>query len=141
MADFDEFKAYFEPKGYRMGYLATVGARGRPALRPVTFFLSGRKLYFCTTTGDAKVKQIRKDRRLEICIPVNRGRWRGYYRIAGDADLVKDRRARQRVAKNFPAVEKHWEGPHDPNLTIVEVKRAASRYLPPGKAAEVDVKL
>jgi general stress protein 26 len=141
VADFDDFKTYFEPKGYKLGYLATVGARGRPTLRPVTFFLSGRKLCFCTTTGDAKVQQMRKDRRVEICIPVNRGRWRGYYRITGDAALVKDPRARRRVAKGFPAVEKHWDGPQDPNLTMVEIKRAASRYLQPGKPTEVVVKL
>jgi uncharacterized pyridoxamine 5'-phosphate oxidase family protein len=141
VAAFDDFKTYFQPKGYKMGYLATVGSRGRPTLRPVTFFLDGKKLYFCTTTGEAKVKQIRKDRRVEICIPVNRGRWRGYYRIAGDAALVTDSRVRKRLAKNFPAVDKHWDGPLDPNLTVVEIKRAASRYLPPGKSAEVDVKL
>lgn len=141
MADFDDFKAYFEPKGYKTGYLATVGGRGRPTLRPVTFFLSGKKLCFCTTTGDAKVSQMQKDRRVEICIPVNRGRWRGYYRIAGDADFATDPNTRKRIGDNFPAVEKHWAGPQDTNLTIVEIRRAASRYLPPGKSAEVDVKL
>jgi len=142
MADFSVFKKYFEPKNNKTGYFATIAARGRPTLRPVSFFLVGRKICFNTYSGDAKVKQIKKNPHVEVCIPVNRGRWRGYYRIAGDAGLVNEPPVRKRIFKKYPyAAEGYWEGPEDPNLAIVVVKAEASRYLPPGKYKEVEVNL
>lgn len=142
MADSAVFKKYFEPKNNKTGYLATVAGRGRPTLRPVSFFLVGKKICFCTWSGDAKVKQIKKNPHVEVCIPVNRGRWRGYYRIAGAAELVTAPAARKRIFNKVPyAAEGYWEGADDPRLAIVVVKAEASRYLPPGKNKEVEVNL
>jgi general stress protein 26 len=142
VADFGTFKEYFVERGHKTGYLATVAGRGRATVRPVTFFLVGLKLYFCTFAGEAKVKQIKKNPHVEVCIPVNRGRWRGYYRIVGVAEIVSDRDARRRVFRKVPyPTDKYWDGVDDPNLVIVQVKRDKNRYLPPGKAGEVDVKL
>ncbi|NIT36512.1 MAG: pyridoxamine 5'-phosphate oxidase family protein [candidate division Zixibacteria bacterium] len=142
MGDFPAFKKYFEPKNNKTGYLATIARRGQPTLRPVSFFLVGRKICFSTYSGDAKVKQIKKNPHVEVCIPVNRGRWRGYYRIAGAAELVADPAARKTIFKKGPyAAEGYWEGADDPRLAIVVVKAEASRYLPPGKYKEVEVNL
>jgi general stress protein 26 len=142
MADFDVFKKYFEPKKSKTGYLATIAGRGRATLRPVTFFLAGKKICFCTWPSEAKVKQIKKNPHVEVCIPVNRGRWRGYYRIAGAAELVTDPAARKRIFKKVPyATEGYWEGADDPRLAVVVVKAEASRYLPPGKNKEAEVNL
>ena len=142
MADFDVFKNYFQPKGHRTGYLATIVGRGRPTLRPVTFFLVGRKLYFATWPAEAKTTQIKKNPRVEVCIPVNRGRWRGYYRVAGVAELVKDNKDVRRIYRQIPyRKEQYWDGPDDPRVTIVRIKPETSRFLPPGKDDELDVKL
>jgi len=142
MADFDTFKKYFGRKNNKTGYLATIAGRGRPTLRPVSFFLLGKKIYFCTYSGDAKVKQIKKNPNVEVCIPVNRGRWRGYYRIAGEAGLLTDPAARKRLFRKIPyPTEGFWKGADDPKFAAVEIKRVASRYLPPAKYQEVAVKL
>jgi uncharacterized pyridoxamine 5'-phosphate oxidase family protein len=142
MADFDTFKKYFGRENNSTGYLATIAGRGRPTLRPVSFFLIGRKIYFCTYAGDAKIKQIKKNPHVEVCIPVNRGRWRGYYRIAGEAVLVTDAAARKRLFRKIPyPTGGFWEGAEDPKFAAVEVKPVASRYLPPAKYQEFDVKL
>ena len=142
MAGFDTFKKYFEPKNDKTGYLATIAGQGRPTLRPVSIFLVGRKICFCTGTDDAKVKQLEKNPRVEVCIPVNRGRWRGYYRVAGDAQLVKDAASRRRIFKKIPyRAEEFWKGPDDPLFTAVLIKPQKSRYLAPGKFQEADAKL
>ena len=142
MADFDTFKKYFGRKNNKTGYLATIAGRGRPTLRPISFFLLGKKIYFCTYSGDAKVKQIKKNPNVEVCIPVNRGRWRGYYRIAGEAGLLTDPAARKRFFGKIPyPTEGFWKGADDPKFAAVEIKRVASRYLPPAKYQEVAVKL
>lgn len=142
MADFDTFKKYFGRKNNKTGYLATIAGRGRPTLRPVSFFLIGKKVYFCACSGDVKVKQIKRTANVGVCIPVNRGRWRGYYRIAAEAVLVTDAAARKRLFRKIPyPTEDFWEGPDDPRFAAVEVKSVASRYLPPAKYQEVDVKL
>ena len=135
MADFVTFKGYFVERGHKTGYLATVAGRGRATVRPVTFFLVGRKLYFCTFAGEAKVKQIKKNPHVEVW-------WRGYYRNVGVAEIVSDRDARRRILRKVPyPTDKYWDGVDDPSLVIVRVKPDKSRYLPPGKSAEVDVKL
>lgn len=142
MADFAVFKKHFGPKNIKIGYLATLATRGRPTLRPVSFFLVGNKICFCTGSGNAKVKQIKKNPHVEVCVPVNRGRWRGYYRIAGAAELVSEPTVRKKIFKKVPfAAEGYWEGPDDPRLAIVVVKAEASRYLPPGKYEEAEVDL
>lgn len=142
MADFDKFKKYFGPKNNKTGYLATIAGRGRPTLRPVSFFVVAKKIYFCTYSGDAKIKQIKKNPHVEVCIPVNRGRWRGYYRVAGDAELITDPAARKRIFRKIPYVtEGYWTGPDDPRFTAVVIKTQKSRYLAPGKIQETDAKL
>ncbi len=142
MADFDIFRKYFEPKKYKTGYVATIAGRGRPTLRPVSIFLVGRDIYFCTGTGNAKVKQLAKDPRVEVCIPVTRSRWRGYYRITGCARIIKDARARLRIFKKIPyAAEEYWKGADDPAFTAVAIKPRRSRYLAPGQTHETDAKL
>jgi uncharacterized pyridoxamine 5'-phosphate oxidase family protein len=142
VTDFDIFKKYFQPKNNKTGYLATIAGRGRPTLRPVSFFLVGKKIYFCTNSRDAKVKQIKRNPNVEVCIPVNRGRWRGYYRIAAKAELLMNLAARKRIFRRIPyATEGFWKGADDPKFAAVEIKRVASRYLPPAKFEEVDAKL
>jgi uncharacterized pyridoxamine 5'-phosphate oxidase family protein len=142
VADFAVFKKYFGSKNIKVGYLATLAARGRPTLRPVSFFLVAKKICFCTGAGTAKVKQIKKNPHVEVCVPINRGRWRGYYRIAGTAELVTDPAARKRIFKKVPyATEGFWEGPDDPRLAVVVVKAEASRYIPPAKYEEVEANL
>ena len=142
MTDFKTFKGYFGAKGHKTGYLATIAGRGRPTLRPVTFFLVGRKMYFCTWPAEAKTKQIKKNPHVEISLPVEKGKSSGYYRIAGVAEIVSDKRAVRRIFKQIPyPTEKYWNGPDDPRLTVILIKPEASRYLPPGKDQELDVKL
>jgi uncharacterized pyridoxamine 5'-phosphate oxidase family protein len=142
VADFETFKKYFGTKNNKTGYLATIASRGRPTLRPVSFFLIGKKVYFCTYSGDAKIKQIKRNANVEVCIPVNRGRWRGYYRIAAKAELLTTPAARKRIFRKIPyATEGFWKGTGDPKFAAVEIKPVASRYLPPAKFEEVDVEL
>jgi general stress protein 26 len=142
MVGFGTFKKYFEPKNNKTGYLATIVGRGRPTLRPVSIFLVGRKICFCTGTDNAKVKQLEKNAHVEVCIPVNRGRWRGYYRIAGEAELIPDRALKGRIFKKLPfRAEEFWKGADDPNFTAVVIKPQKSRYLAPGRFQEADVKL
>ena len=53
MSDFDVFRKYFETKNNRTGYLATIAGRGRPTLRPASFFLVGKNFHFCAYADDA----------------------------------------------------------------------------------------
>jgi general stress protein 26 len=119
-----------------------MAGRGRPTVRPVTFFLVGRRIYFCTWPGEAKTKQIKKNPRVEICLPVNKGKKQGYYRIAGVAEVVTDKRSVRRVFKQVPySTDKYWDGPDDPRLTVILIKPEDSRYMVPGTDPELDVKL
>jgi uncharacterized pyridoxamine 5'-phosphate oxidase family protein len=142
VADFDTFKKYFSPGNEKVGYFATIAARGRPTLRPVSFFLVGRNICFCTGADNAKIKHLKKNRHVEVCIPVNRGRWRGYYRLAGKAALVTEPRGRKRILRRVPyPLETYWDGPDDSRLAVVVISAERSRYLSPGQHAEVNVKL
>jgi uncharacterized pyridoxamine 5'-phosphate oxidase family protein len=140
--DTDEFKSYFAPKGGKTGYLATVATRGRAAVRPVTFFLVGREVFFCTGAADAKIEQLKKNANVEVCIPVNRGRFRGYYRLTGEAEIIAAPRLRNKVLKHVPyPIENHWASADDPALALVRVNARAARYLAPGRSREKEVTL
>lgn len=142
MADFDTLKSYFGTGNHALGYLATLTARGRPTLRPVSFFLAGRKVCFCTGADNAKILEIKENPRVEVCLPVKRGRRQGYYRLAGKAARVTDRRTRKLILRRVPyRLETYWEGPDDSRLAVVVLTLERSRYLPPGQLDETDVKL
>lgn len=142
MPDFDTLKSYFGAGNEIVGYIATLAAPGRPTLRPVSFFLAGRKICFCAGADNAKIAQIEKNPYVEICLPVNRSPRQGYYRLAGRADIVSAPRTRKRILRHVPYnIEDYWDGPDDPRLAVVVLSVKISRYLEPGELAESDVKL
>ncbi len=125
-----------------MGYLATIAGRSRPTLRPVSFFLAGRKICFCTGADNPKINQISHNPRVEVCLPVKRGKWTGYYRVAGTAEIVKEKKDVRRIYGQIPyRKEQYWDGPDDPRLAVVVISPENSRYFRPGKLAEADVRL
>jgi len=135
LSAFDDFKKHFGPRQRWVGYLATADGT-RPTVRPVTFFLSGRRLCFCTGAQDAKVKQLRANAAVEVLLPFKKGRYGGYYRITGSAEILTDAAGRRRILRKAPfATEGYWEGPQDPRLAVVVVHIKRARYLPPGAGA------
>ena len=77
-ANFDE---------YRVVYLAT-SEKNRPQLRPVTLVFVDSRFYILTGTDDAKVKQIKENAMVELCLPLECGENTGYARMSGKAIII-----------------------------------------------------
>ena len=121
-------------------YLAT--ARGRkPQVRPVVMIQFKRKFWVTTGTKDAKVKQVKKNANIQVCLPIKRDKHEGTLRIDCRARLVKDRKTRHALAKNVYFFKHFWENPDDPTYCLLELIMKQIEYMKPGKLVSQTLKL
>ena len=111
--------------------LATHGPEG-PRVRPVTAVPFGDSLYVLTGTQDAKVSHLTQDPRFEFYVLVREGERIGYVRFQGEAQFVEDMALRKEVGEASGFMDQYFEGPEDPNLTLLRLKPRSAEILRPG---------
>jgi PPOX class probable F420-dependent enzyme len=77
----------FMMQGSRTGKLATVREDGRPHLVPIWFTLEDRLLLFTTGAGTVKASNIRRERRVAICVDDETFPF-SYVTVEGEAELL-----------------------------------------------------
>jgi len=117
-------------KGFQHIFLATE-EKDQPRVRPVTLVNFDERFWVLTGTNNAKVKQIRKNPRIEFCLLLEEGGHRGYIRAVGFAKIIKDRETKAKVAQNCDFFNEHWKSPDDPSYTLLELKPNEIEYLRP----------
>jgi len=123
-------EAWMRFKGSQHIFLAT-GENDQPRVRPGTLVNFDQRFWVLTGTNNAKVKQIRKNPRIEFCLLLEEGGHHGCVRAAGFAKIVKDRDTKAKVAKHCDFFSGHWKSPDDPNYTLLELKLGEIEYLRP----------
>ena len=113
----------------------------QPRVRPVTLVNFNQRFWVLTGTSNAKVKQIRKNPKIEFCLLLEKGGHRGYLRAAGFAEIVKDRETRVKIAKQCDFFDEHWKSPDDQNYTLLELKLDEIEYLRPNEVIAKKFKL
>ncbi|MFH1821526.1 MAG: pyridoxamine 5'-phosphate oxidase family protein [Methanobacteriota archaeon] len=127
-------------RSYAIIQLATVDG-DKPRVRPVTLlYLDSRFLVF-TTTGDAKVKQLRKNSKIEFCLPFKRGTKTGYIRAFGVAKFIMDQETREKMARRCRFFKDSWKGVDDPNFTLLELVVKEIEYQRPGEYSVYEYKI
>ncbi len=112
-------------------FLAT--AEGdQPRVRPVTLIRLKDRLYVTTGTGDAKVQQIKRNAKTEICLLLEEKGSKGTLRAECLAKLVQDKNVRNYVYRNISFSKEFWTSPEDPNFTLIELQPIAFEYMKPG---------
>lgn len=112
-------------------YLATCDA-GQPRVRPVSLIYYNDRFWVATGTYNAKVIQIRENKKVEFCYLLERFGHNGYIRGAGEARIVKDMKTRKLLADNMEFFGEYWTGVDDPNYCLIEIIMRDIEYLKPG---------
>jgi general stress protein 26 len=119
-------------EGMNVIALATGGKEG-PHVRPVTSVSHGGAHYVLTSTGDAKVHQLREDPRFECYVLLEEGKNTGYVRFRGTVGFVEDPTLRSAVGDTAGFVESYWAGPDDPDMTVLHLDITSAEVMKPGK--------
>ncbi len=109
------------------------GGEGGPRVRPLTIITHGGGHYVLTSTGDAKVRQLRQDPRFECYVLLEEGENTGYVRFRGTAGFVEDPDLRRGVGQTSGFIEAYWKGPEDPDLTVLCLDIRDAEVMRPGK--------
>jgi PPOX class probable F420-dependent enzyme len=98
--------------GLRIGYMATVRPDGRMSVVPVGVILDGDVLRISSLSDRRKVRNLRQDPRITVCVP-DPDNLRRYVEIRGVAELADDtdRSYIDWFARNYMGVDKY---PYDP---------------------------
>jgi general stress protein 26 len=126
-------------KDYQHVFLATE-ENGQPRVRPVTL-VNFERLYVLTGTDSEKVKQIRKNPKIEFCLSFEEKGHHGYIRAEGFAEIVKDKETKIKLANHCDFFHEHWKSVDDPNYTLLELKLNEIEYLGPNEEITRKVKL
>jgi len=119
-------------KDFQYVFLATVEG-DQPRVRPVTLIYSDKKFWITTGTENAKVKQIQKNPKTEFCLYLQEKDKEYYVRVAGNAQIIKDRGTKTKIAACCDFFSRYWESIDDPNYTLIEIRPVEIEYLRPGE--------
>ena len=127
-------------RSYAIIHLATVDG-DMPRVRPVTLLYLDSRFFVFTTTSDAKVKQLRRNPKVEFCLPFKKGRKTGYVRAFGIAKLIIDQGTREKMAKGCRFFNGSWKSADDPNFTLLELVVKEIEYQRPGEYSVYEYKI
>lgn len=127
-------------KPVQMIHLATCEGK-KPRVRPMSMIHFDKKLWVSTYTGDAKVKQLKRNPYFEFCLLMKKGKYHGYVRGLGRARIIKGRRTRKKVAGAIPFFKQYWKSPDEWSFCLIHLKLKAIEYEAPGMMKVVRIKV
>lgn len=113
--------------------LLATAEKDQPAVRPVTMLYYDDRFWVGTGTGDAKMKHIQQNKKVEFCMLIKGENDTGYIRGSGIADIVEDAATRKLLADNMPYFKYFWKSPDDPRFTLLHIIIQRVEYMEPGK--------
>lgn len=121
-------------------YLATAEGK-KPRVRPMSMIHYDRKLWVSTYTGDAKVKQLKRNPYFEFCLILKKGVHSGYIRGSGRARIIAGRRTRRRVVAGIPFFKEYWKSADEPSFCLIQLKLRTIEYEAPGMMKVTRIKV
>jgi len=126
----EEVLALFED--FQKVFLTTVEG-GQPRVRPVVLICLDEKYWVTTGTSSAKVKQIRENPKIELCLDLQKEEKGGYVRVAGTAEIVEEKQTKTKIAERCEFFSRHWKSVDDPEYTLLEICPVEVEYLRMGE--------
>jgi uncharacterized pyridoxamine 5'-phosphate oxidase family protein len=130
MVTVEEVLGYFKPVNHII--LATID-EDQPRLRPITLVHYKKRFFFATQTKDNKVKQLKKNPKIELILLWEEPPNNGYIRVEGTVEKTHDPKLIAELYHEYDFLEKLWNSPVDPNLIVYEVNPMMLDYLKPGE--------
>jgi len=129
-------KAWSRIEGFQHVFLAT-DDEGHPRVRPVTLISFEKRLWIATDTKSAKVKQIKKNPKLEFSFAFKEKDQDCCLRVLGVAEIVKDTKTKAKLAAHLPFFREHWKNSYDPNYTLLEIRPREVECVTPDETLHV----
>ncbi|MCK9557775.1 MAG: pyridoxamine 5'-phosphate oxidase family protein [Candidatus Cloacimonetes bacterium] len=126
------------PAPTHMAVVSTI-KNNRSSLRPMTMINQNGRLYFATGSQDAKVAQIKANPQVECLVLQSDARGNGYFRIAGNLEIITDLSVKKSVADFAPFIYQYWKDASDADYVLYELFVDSCRYLDPGANWETRV--
>lgn len=112
-------------------FLSTCSGK-KPRVRPVSLMYLWKKFWVSTGGKDAKVRQLKKNRNFEFCLPLETRKYVGYIRASGKAILVKDLKTRKRFVDSVDFPKEYRKDPRDPAFALIRLDIREIEYKKPG---------
>jgi general stress protein 26 len=129
-------KAWSRIEGFQHVFLAT-DDNGHPRVRPVTLISFEKRLWIATDTKSAKVKQIRKNPKLEFSFAFKEKDQDCCLRVLGIAKIVNEKAIKTKLAAHLPFFKEHWKDVDDPNYTLLEIRPREVECVTPEETLHV----
>lgn len=99
-----------------INYFATVGADGKPKVRPFQFmFEKDGKVYYCTSNQKLVYKEIQKNPYVEISATDPNSAW---IRVSGKAVFSKDLAVKKMVLDKYEMIKNIYKIPDNPVFEV-----------------------
>ena len=119
-------------RGENTIFLAT--AEGdQPRVRPVTLVENAGELFVLTGLKDAKVAQIKKNKKVEVVRLFQFEKGGGYVRFSARAKIIEDSKIRERMAKSTSFFSTYFKSADDPNFVLLHLAPVKIEYMKPGQ--------
>jgi len=114
---------------------------GQPQVRAMMLIKQGSRFYYTTGTRDAKVQEMVRNPRVEVCVPVGDAGREGSVRLTGSVEFVYDEDVRAEIFGCVGFTEAFWGQPENPEFTLLEFKPVRLQYMRPGTMDITSVEL
>jgi len=131
-------EAWSRFKDFQHVFLATVEG-DRPRVRPVTLISFDKRFWVTTDTRSAKVKQIRRNPKVEFSLLFKEEDKDCCLRVAGLAKIIEDKEIKAKIARHCDFFSRHWESVDDPNYTLLEICPVEIEYVRPDKTTRMRI--
>jgi len=121
-------------------YFATA-ENNQPYLRPITLIKRDNTFFIATSVNDAKMKQLRSNKKFEYCFPVKKEQNMGYIRGLGNAEIVTDINIKEEIFNYVPYIKEFWKSSTDENYALVKLIIKQYEYMEPGKFLAEKIRL
>ena len=105
---------------------------GQPLVRAMMLIKQGSRFYYTTGTRDAKVKEMMRNPRVEVCVLLGEADSGGSLRLTGSVEFVYDEDVKAEVVGCAGFAEGIWGEPGNPDYTLLEFKPERLQYMRPG---------
>lgn len=138
----NEVMSYFDKQN--IIYMATV-EDDQPRVRPVSLIFFEDNFYVITGArggvNAAKLRQIRKNPKLEYYLTISENEKTGFIRGESTASIIDDRELKKRLYKEIDWVKNYFESPLDLSYVLLQIFPKVYVYRKPGETEIITIKV
>jgi general stress protein 26 len=120
-------------------FLATMEG-DQPRVRPVTLINLWNRMFVATGFDDAKTRQIRHNRNVELCFLTEKGERKGSIRAVCHASVVEDKETKAAVFEKISFIGEFFKTAEDPAYALIEFQPTLFEYMRPGSIEAVKLR-